>query len=151
MNIFLDTEFNGFGGDLISLALVADDGLDFYGVLPCSNPIPWVAKNVIPKLYKEPEFCNAASCYARMKTRLREYLQNYSNFNIVADWPEDLAHFLGALSIGGGLISSVGNFTTELVFDLPATALVSKVPHNALEDARALRTCYYEAYPERKP
>lgn len=34
MNIFIDCEFNGFGGQLMSMALVAEDGREFYEVLP---------------------------------------------------------------------------------------------------------------------
>jgi hypothetical protein len=30
MRLFLDTEFNGFGGELTSLALAAEDGRDWH-------------------------------------------------------------------------------------------------------------------------
>jgi len=52
MRYFLDTEFNGFGGALISLALVPEIGdQDFYVSLPLPAEIhPWVEKNVIPYL-----------------------------------------------------------------------------------------------------
>ena len=54
MKLFLDCEFNGFGGELISMALV-DENEDFlYEVLPCTNPTSWVKDNVIPKLKKQP-------------------------------------------------------------------------------------------------
>ena len=33
MNIYIDCEFNGFGGKLISMALCADDGREFYEVV----------------------------------------------------------------------------------------------------------------------
>jgi hypothetical protein len=42
---YLDCEFNGYKGDLISLALVIDDNNYFYEVLGCPNPVPWVAEN----------------------------------------------------------------------------------------------------------
>ena len=51
---YLDCEFNGYKGDLISLALVIDDNNYFYEVLGCPNPVPWVAENVMPILNKEP-------------------------------------------------------------------------------------------------
>lgn len=50
MKLFLDCEFNGFGGELISMALVDEQGKYFYEVLPCPQPIPWVQENVMPKL-----------------------------------------------------------------------------------------------------
>ena len=38
MRYFLDTEFNGFGGCLISLALVPEDGdQDYYVVVPMTD------------------------------------------------------------------------------------------------------------------
>ena len=40
---FLDVEFNGFGGEVISLALVPEDrdAAEFYEVLGCADPVPW--------------------------------------------------------------------------------------------------------------
>ena len=56
MRYFLDAEFNGFGGELISLALVPEqDGLPpFYEAIRCDAPTDWVAENVIPVLETRP-------------------------------------------------------------------------------------------------
>ena len=35
MRYFLDTEFNGFAGALLSIALVPEEGEEFYAVLEC--------------------------------------------------------------------------------------------------------------------
>src|SRR5215212_4228086 len=52
---FLDTEFNGFGGALLSLALVPDDGQEYYATIECAEPIvPWVERNVMPYLDHVP-------------------------------------------------------------------------------------------------
>ena len=53
MKLFLDCEFNGFGGELISMALVDENERYFYEVLPCINPTSWVLDNVIPILNKQ--------------------------------------------------------------------------------------------------
>ena len=53
-NLYIDCEFNEFGGQLISMALVTGTGFEFYEVLDCPNPGPWVKDNVIPILGKEP-------------------------------------------------------------------------------------------------
>ena len=152
MNIFLDTEFNGFGGDLISIGLVADDDQVFYGVLPCPAPISYVVANVMPVLGAVPLATETSFARGRLTNKLETFLRRYkSGFNIVADWPEDLAHFLGALHRRPGYMIEVPDFTMQLVRSLPPTACVSMVPHNALQDALALRACYYEANPERKP
>ena len=52
MRYFLDTEFNGFGGALISLALVpeAEGAPPFYAALDCPEPTEWVAAHVLPVL-----------------------------------------------------------------------------------------------------
>ena len=56
MRYFLDAEFNGFGGGLISIALVAADrNADaFYEVLPCAKPDPWVLDRAQSVLQKQP-------------------------------------------------------------------------------------------------
>lgn len=51
MNLYIDCEFNGFGGQLISMALVAEDGTEFYEVVPLLEEVtPWVAEHVMPVL-----------------------------------------------------------------------------------------------------
>jgi len=55
--LFIDCEFNEFGGDLISMALVAEDGQEFYEVLNLENDWKygsWVFANVVPYLNKDP-------------------------------------------------------------------------------------------------
>jgi hypothetical protein len=56
MRYFLDTEFNGFGGELISLALVPEHGdQEFYVVLPLPETLhPWVERHVVPYLSSVP-------------------------------------------------------------------------------------------------
>ena len=44
MRYFLDTEFNGFGGELLSLALVREDGASIYLLYTVPGNIArWVA------------------------------------------------------------------------------------------------------------
>ena len=55
MNVFLDAEFSGFGGALISLGLACEDGREWYEVAEIpAQPHPFVAQNVLPVLAKEP-------------------------------------------------------------------------------------------------
>jgi len=128
MKIFLDTEFNEFKGDLISLALVTEDGEEFYEVLECPNPGPWVKENVLPILYKLP------IAFSDFQTRLQGFLMQFNEVHIIADWPEDIKHFCESL------ITSPGNRLntpplTMSVFRFDAT---SELPHNALADARGI-------------
>ena len=53
MNLFLDCEFNGLGGELISMALVDEDGHSFYEVLTCTHPIPWLRSTSWPQFSRQ--------------------------------------------------------------------------------------------------
>jgi hypothetical protein len=130
MNLYLDCEFNGFGGQLISMALVAEDGSEFYEVLECYNPVPWVAENVMP-------FLNRDSVSSTMfKKRLAHFLNQYDELHIIADWPDDIKHFCQSLITGPGTMSSTpARITMEINRKING---ISRIPHNALEDARAI-------------
>lgn len=146
MQIFLDTEFNEFKGALISMALVAEDGREWYEALPCANPGEWVAANVMPIIGKEP----LQSPYA-LALSLRAFLSQFDSVHIVADWPEDISHFCTALIIGPGERIDTPPLTFEIDRDLPDTACISLVPHNALEDARALARYARDKAPKEPP
>ena len=130
MNIYIDTEFNDFGGELISLAMVDENGREFYAVLNCQNPTPWVAENVIPVLGQR------FASLRMLQTRMEAWLAEYDSVHIVADWPEDIAHFCRALITGPGMRMDTPPLTLEVRRDLSSEA--SAIPHNALEDARAI-------------
>lgn len=132
MNFYLDTEFNEFGGELISMALVASDGREWYEVLDCANPGPWVAEHVIPILGKR------AISYEEFQDGLSQFLRQFNAVNIIADWPEDVAFFCKALIVGPGMRLD----TPSLSFEVRRGNAQSDVPHNALFDARGLKRFY---------
>lgn len=137
MKIYIDTEFNEFKGDLISMALVAEDGSEFYEVLECENPGPWVAQNVMPILNKDP-----IPLYL-FKMKLFGYLNWFDIIHLIADWPEDIAHFCAAIITGPGEMMNIPSFTCEVRKDLSTKN--SKILHNALSDARALQEADIES------
>lgn len=134
MKIYLDTEFNSFNGELISMGLAAEDGSEFYQVLDYTQMIldPWVEKHVIPILYKKP------IDPITFKNKLKLYLNQYKEVTIIADWPEDIKHFCEMLITGPGSRINTPKLTFDLDYNLPDTSTYSLVPHNALEDAKAL-------------
>jgi hypothetical protein len=142
---FIDTEYNGIRGALLSLALVPDDGEELYVTLATDEPIvDWVQKYVIPYLDTVPE---PLSC-PRLKPRdaaeaVERYLRHDDKAVIIADWPEDVAQLCNLMVTGPGDMIDVRDLTFRV---LPisnfSTAANSKVPHNALHDARALRDHY---------
>lgn len=127
--LWIDCEFNEFQGDLISLALVGEDGREFYEVLPCANPGAWVAANVMPILGK------AAIPLDVFQKRLAAFLRPYHAIHVIADWPEDIAHFCKALITGPGYRLDTPPLTMEVV----RIDAASDLPHNALADARGIR------------
>ncbi len=136
MRYFLDTEFNGFCGDLISLALVPEDAQApfFYEAIACADPHPWVAANVIPVLN------TVARSRRDVAWAFAEFLGADGEPLIVADWPEDIAHAARLLVTGPGKALPVPPLSFQLIdiFDFDA-AVASAVPHNAYNDAVALR------------
>ena len=144
MRYFLDTEFNGFGGTLISLALVSEEGETIYLSLS-DNEIegldiePWVRKNVLPVLSApgaQPERLPRKD-WAR---RLASYFKSASSIDIVADWPDDIRYLMQAITVRPGEMIPLPDFTISCrhVPSWP-TRLKGAVRHNALWDARALR------------
>ncbi|HEX7853176.1 MAG TPA: hypothetical protein VF503_05720 [Sphingobium sp.] len=147
MQYFLDTEFNGFGGELISLALVPQYGdQEFYTSLPLPDKVhSWVERNVIPYLRHVPVGVDHEMSREEAAAHIANYLEGDRDPVIVADWPEDIAQFCMLLLTGPGEIAPVGAMRFELMRTPGfSTAANSAVPHNALHDARALRTfCGY--------
>ncbi len=143
MRYFLDTEFNGFGGELISLALVPEHGdQEFYALLPLPEKLhPWVERHVVPYLGSVPPGLNGGTISRRQAAaEVAAYLGHDHDPLIVADWPDDIAHFCSLLVTDQGDMAPVGNLKFEFVSSPGfSTAAVSRVPHNALHDARALR------------
>lgn len=129
MRIFIDCEYNEFRGELISMALVSEDGREWYESLGCDKPGAWVAEHVMPiigitQVDKES-----------FQASLEWFLQGFDAVHLVADWPEDIAHFCQALITGPGERLNTPPLTMEVLrVDAP-----SRQPHNALADARGLR------------
>jgi hypothetical protein len=138
--LFLDTEFNGFGGRLMSMALVPEDSktAEFYCELEISDQLdPWVREHVAPHMFLVP------STYSQFQRKLMLYLNTVGSVTVVADWPDDIRYFCEAMITGPGeciaLINSKINFELDMTIQY-----VSLVPHNALHDARGIRDFYKE-------
>lgn len=145
MRYFLDTEFNGFGGALLSLALAPDDGEEFYVTLECQDPmLPWVERHVVPFLDHVPVGLAGPRMTRRQAAdALSDYLAADPEPELVADWPEDITQFCSLLMTGPGTMVPVPPLTFRLVaLQNFSPAANSAVPHNALHDARSLRDHY---------
>ena len=142
LRYFLDTEYNGWGGALLSLALVPDDGEELYLTLDWDGALePWVERNVLPYLDMVPDnLTSPRMSRADAARMIAHYLAGDPDPLIVADWPEDIAQLNMLLVTGPGVMAEVPGLRFQF---LPlsgfSTAANSNVPHNALHDARALR------------
>ena len=134
MKLFIDCEFNEFKGELISMGIVDENGRPFYEVLECSKPGDWVAANVMPVLNQ------AHVSYNVFQRKLCKWLAEYDSVHLIADWPEDIAHFCNVLITGPG--NRMNTPALTMTIDRSLNSEMSLVPHNALEDAHAIRTMY---------
>ena len=135
MRLFLDSEFNGFGGALISLALVAQgcEVPEWYQCMDTADGYdPWVAENVIPVLGKPP------ISKSEFRASFVRFISYFERPEVIADWHTDILHFCRLLD-GDRFAESILFEGTFRVVQTPAGEPKSEIPHNALSDARALR------------
>lgn len=130
-NVYIDCEFNGFAGQLISMAMVTDDGREWYEVLPLPRVVdPWVAMHVIPILGKE------SISQEEFRASFWRFLMQVERPEIIADWYADLVHFLSMFA--GRRHDESVNYPCSLTLR-GVPRYVPEIPHNALSDARAIR------------
>lgn len=142
LRYFLDTEYNSWGGALLSLALVPEHGEELYLTLDWEGTLEeWVERNVVPYLDMVPaNLVSPRMNRADAARAIAHYLAGDPDPLVVADWPEDIAQLSMLLVTGPGVMAEVPHLRFQFVALTGfSTAANSKVPHNALHDARALR------------
>jgi hypothetical protein len=140
MRYYLDTEFDGFGGALLSMALVREDGESWYAVH--GEPLirdAWVRLNVAPILFA----CDVPTGRLErpdVQASLAWFLRGDPDPVIVTDWPADIRYFCQYIELPGGNMLPIPALKFELHrVDAYPTTLVGAVQHNAWWDAMALR------------
>lgn len=136
--LFLDCEFDGHKGQLISMALVPhDNDVHFYEVLSHEEiKNEWVKNHVIPVLDKAP------ITLEMFKLRLIRYLKEHIAEEIVADSPADIIYLMDLMhGIGGDGRYYYETIPLNCLF-INSGRLKPEIPHNAVCDAEALRTWY---------
>lgn len=142
MNYYLDTEFDGFGGPLLSLALVREDGESLYlTYITRTVEEAWVKENVVPIMRSVPFEVSVVNCgYMGGAYRIAEFLQGDDSPHIHTDWPDDIRYFCQAIIVGPGQMVSIPHLTFEVHrVDAYPTDLPGAIQHNAWWDAMALR------------
>lgn len=142
MRYYLDTEFDGLGGRLISLALVRDDGDSFYyDARLHAVGDSWVRANVLPLVACVPDHVVIHTDEWRGAGDLIErFLHGDEDPVIVTDWPDDIRYFCELVVTGPGTMIDVPGLRFEMHrVDAYPTDLPGAIQHNAWWDAMALR------------
>lgn len=142
---YIDCEFDGHGGPLISFAIVAQDGRSAHAtVIDCTEiHDPWVSENVVSKLRSLPDAHNIDLPLLAIGPLLRLFIRDCLHPIIVADSPVDIGRFCQAISTnakGDWASTEYPRMTFEVRnVDCYPTTLEGAVQHNAWWDAMALR------------
>ncbi len=145
MRYFLDTEFDGHNGPLLSLALVADRGDSIHIRTFDRATDPWVIENVEPLMDKHDATVSSNVSPTLVGVTIASYFSSMRDNApvVVADSVVDIGRFCRALSTGmdGGWSSVDYPLMRFEVHDVAAypTDLPGAVQHNAWWDAMALR------------
>lgn len=139
---YLDCEFNGYGGELLSLALKREGGGGLYWInaRPPGNLDLWVAANVMPVL-RSCEAQPVETPLDDLPEVIEDVFKGWSERNpiIVADWPDDVRFFCESVMTGPGTMIEINSLRFEVRrVDAYPTALPGAVQHNAWWDACAL-------------
>lgn len=150
---FIDFEFMGFGGELISGAVVREDGSSIYLVQPndvlsamraSPDSDPWVLENVMPHLYNVPRSVPiTVQPKHEWGPMIAAFLyQDDQVPQIFADWMTDISDLMNLFVTGPGTGVPM-NHQTHMVclrhLDVYPTTLAGAIQHNAYWDAAALK------------
>ena len=142
---YIDCEFDGHNGPLLSLAIVQDSGRSLHFRVIDAPPVsdPWVSENVIPIMGKHGATINWRGNANRLGRVLRDFIGGNKHPVIIADSPVDIGRFCQAISTGedGGWASTDYEGMTFEVHNVDCypTDLPGAVQHNAWWDAMALK------------
>ncbi len=142
MRYFIDTEFDGHGGPLLSLAMVREDGASIHVRTTDRATDRWVIENVEPLMDEHHADVSIEVTPNRVRDQILKHLGQDPHPVIIADSPVDINRFCSAISTGpDGMWASVDypRMTFEVHnVDCYPTALPNAVQHNAWWDAMAL-------------
>lgn len=140
VNLYIDCEWDGYRGGLLSIALVGDE-INFHATMINQTVAdPWVREHVVPNLFRwAPERAISDSELSYCLSRFfADQLFEGASVHIIADWPEDIERFCRALIVGPGQRIETPPLTFEII-RAPDGAVVPICPHNAYSDAEALQ------------
>lgn len=153
MRYYIDTEFNGYGGSLISIGIAAENGRTlymvqsdaFFSIMAQANAWdPWVKANVLPLIFKAAPGAHHPLRLpsAEWGAKIAEFYGEDDKPHFFADWMSDIADLCGLLITGPGTGVPMPHqtvFTCLRHIDVYPTTLPGAIQHHALWDALALK------------
>lgn len=140
---FIDCEFDGHNGPLLSIAAVREDGHSIHIETTAIATDPWVVANVVPLMSDNDAITHPLVQPNQVGPQLRDFLRGDPAPVIVADSPVDIGRFCTAIMTNGqgGYAPNEWPFLSFEVHDVDCypTTLAGAVQHNAWWDAMALR------------
>lgn len=140
---YIDCEFDGHNGPLLSLALVREDGWSAHIQTTAYANDAWVKANVLPLMGSHDADVSWLVPHNDVGVIIREFIGSTSQPTIIADSPVDIGRFCQAISTSpqGGWASAEYRMMTFEVHNVDCypTELEGAVQHNAWWDAMALR------------
>lgn len=134
MKYYIDTEFDGWQGRLMSLAMVREDGQVKYWIVKGPVPKdPWVLENVVPIMHRGPY---EVVTKEDLSKEIWNFIKKDTDPIIVVDWLTDIQHFCDVMVFGPGKCRSIKHCKFE--FNRAYGTYESRVPHNAYYDALAI-------------
>lgn len=111
--LFLDCEFNGHGGQLISFALVPEDENTphIYVALDITEHLdPWVEKNVMNVIHHgNPTQANRQEAQYLLEKYIRDIIGPHGSMQRIVDWPDDIKCLCELMITGPGEMIGIGN------------------------------------------
>lgn len=140
---YIDCEFDGHNGPLLSMAIVRDPHNSIMIVTGDTAEDPWVRENVLPLMHKDKAGQTVFTNENDVGSYLREFIGADPQPIIIADSPVDIMRFSRAISTApdGGWASTDYERMTFIVenVDCYPTTLKGAIQHNAWWDAMALK------------
>ena len=140
MRYYLDTEFDGFRGTLLSLALVRQDGESIYIINDVEPMDLWVRANVYQIIYMCPKAPFESYHQEDLAGHIAGFLMGDPDPVIISDWPADIRYFCDLIEFPMGKMAKIAGLKFEMRrVDAYPTTLPGAIQHNAWWDAMALR------------
>ena len=143
MRYYIDCEFDGHNGPLLSMAIVCDEFVNIHISVINAATDPWVIANVLPVMDMHKASKSVLVHGAAVGKIIRDFLHGDYHPIIIADSPVDIGRFCKAISTAGdgSWVSVDYSRMTFGVYNVDCypTSLVGAVQHNAWWDAMALR------------